>query len=166
MLNLPTSASQPPPHALFTARRPQKSALTSLRLSHTRVARVRISGVGWCKSGTMTIAKPPTMPDAIRRPRRPSRQRITLQLGQHALGSPSDRAYGQMNARIEHALDGQGMGGIRISCLLKPIFVHKRLQFFSRAAIPVKTRDFIRIGRIGDFQARTSSHLNRRPTRK
>ena len=106
------------------------------------------------------------MTGAIRRPRRPSRQHITLQLGQHALGSPSDRAYGQMNARIEHALDGQSMGGVHISCLLKPTFVHKRPQFFSRTTVLIETRDFIRFSRIGDFHARTSSHLNRRPTCK
>ena len=39
-----------------------KSALTSCRLSHTREARARISGVGWCRSGTITVTKPPAAP--------------------------------------------------------------------------------------------------------
>ena len=98
--------------------------------------------------------------------RRASYPRIMFQLDQHTLCSPTDCAYGQVDACIEHAFDGQSMGGVRISCLLKPIFVHKRPQFLSCAAIPVKTRDFIRIGCVRNFHARTASHLNWRPTRK
>ena len=66
-----------------------KSALTPCRLSHTCEARARTSGVGWRRSGTIAITKPPAAPGQNRRLRQ---AQSAGRVGPHASASRSNLA--------------------------------------------------------------------------